>query len=78
MKIGGYVLSAYGYVPNAAQSDVALDGIRMSVSLFPALGFLLCIVCLYFYRISRSMEIEMTDALTERRRTFAVTAGEAV
>lgn len=69
--IGGYVLAAYGYVPNAVQSAEALEGIKLSVSLFPAIGFLLCIVCLYFYRISRSMEIEMTDELNERRRSFA-------
>lgn len=72
--IGGYVLSAYGYVPNAVQSAEALTGIKLSVSLLPAIGFLLCIVCLYFYRISRSMEIEMTDALNVRRQTFASTA----
>lgn len=75
--IGGYVLAAYGYVPNAVQSAEALQGIKLSVSLFPALGFLLCIVCLYFYRISRSMEIQMTDELTERRRSFATVQATA-
>ncbi len=72
--IGGYVLSAYGYVPNAVQSDESLQGIKLSVSLLPALGFALCIVCLYFYRISRSTEVEMTDALTERRRALLAAA----
>jgi sugar (glycoside-pentoside-hexuronide) transporter len=68
--IGGYVLAAYGYVPNVAQSAEALDGIRMSASLFPALGFLLCVVCLWFYRIDRSMEVQITEELTERRKGF--------
>ncbi len=71
--IGGYVLSAYGYVPNVAQSASALDGIRLSASLFPAIGFLLCVVCLYFYRIDRSMEVQITEELTERRKGFGDT-----
>ncbi|MBL0939090.1 MAG: MFS transporter [Gemmatimonadaceae bacterium] len=69
--MGGYVLAAYGYVPNVAQTAEALEGIKLSVSLLPALGFALCIVCLYFYRISRTTEVEMTTTLTERRRVLA-------
>jgi sugar (glycoside-pentoside-hexuronide) transporter len=68
--IGGYVLAAYGYIPNVTQSTTALEGIRLSASLFPALGFLLCIGCLWFYRIDRSMEVQITEELTERRRSF--------
>jgi GPH family glycoside/pentoside/hexuronide:cation symporter len=71
--IGGYLLAAYGYVPNADQSARALDGIRLTMSLFPALGFALCVVCLLFYRIDKRAEIEMADELTERRRQFSHT-----
>jgi sugar (glycoside-pentoside-hexuronide) transporter len=70
--IGGWVLSAYGYVPNAEQSARALDGIRMMASIFPAIAFALCIVCLFFYRIDRRMEIELTTELAERRKGFAL------
>lgn len=66
--IGGYVLSSYGYVPNAVQSAQALTGIRLSASLFPALGFLLCIGCLVFYRISKPMERQLSDDLSARRQ----------
>jgi GPH family glycoside/pentoside/hexuronide:cation symporter len=71
--IGGYLLAAYGYVPNAEQSARALDGIRLTMSLFPALGFALCVVCLLFYRIDKRAEIAMADELTERRRQFSHT-----
>jgi Na+/melibiose symporter-like transporter len=71
--IGAYVLAGYGYVPNVAQSARALDGIRMSASLFPALGFLLCIVCLVFYRIDKRLETTMSEELTERRKKFTHT-----
>ena len=69
--IGGWVLSSYGYVPNADQSATALQGIKLSATIFPAIGFLLCIVCLYFYRIDQRMEVTMTEELTERRHLFA-------
>jgi glycoside/pentoside/hexuronide:cation symporter, GPH family len=70
--IGGWVLAVYGYVPNAAQSPRALEGIRMMASIFPAIAFALCVVCLFFYRIDRGMEIQLTTELAERRKRFAL------
>jgi GPH family glycoside/pentoside/hexuronide:cation symporter len=71
--IGGYLLDAYGYVPNAVQSEHALLGIRLTASIYPAIAFLLCAVCLSFYRIDKSTELEMSRDLTERRNTFLPT-----
>jgi Na+/melibiose symporter-like transporter len=69
--ITGYVLSIYGYVPNAAQAPGALDGIRLTMSLFPAITFACCAVCLLFYGIDKAREIQMTTELAERRRQYA-------
>ncbi len=66
--IGGRVLTLYGYVPNAAQTPHALDGIRLTMSLFPAITFALCAVILFFYRIDKQAEIRITSELAERRR----------
>ena len=71
--IGGYVLSAYGYVPNVEQSARALDGIRLTMSLFPAAGFLLCVVCLLFYKIHKPLEHQISGELEERRKRFTHT-----
>ena len=71
--IGGYVLSAYGYVPNVAQSARALDGIRLSVSLFLACGFLVSGLCLLFYQIDRETESQMSGELASRREQFTHT-----
>ena len=68
--IGGYLLDAYGYVPNAVQSEHALLGIRLTASIYPAIAFLLCAACLWFYRIDKSLELEMSRELTERRTAF--------
>jgi GPH family glycoside/pentoside/hexuronide:cation symporter len=69
--IAGYVLSMYGYVPNVAQSAGALQGIKLTMSLFPAATFALCAACLFFYRINKQTEIQMADALAERRKQYA-------
>jgi len=69
--ITGYVLAYYGYVPNAAQSPQALDAIRFTMSIFPAVGFACCAACLLLYRIDKAAEIRITDDLRERRHAQA-------
>jgi Na+/melibiose symporter-like transporter len=69
--ITGWVLSLFGYVPNVAQSATALDGIRYTMSVFPALTFALCLLCLAFYAIDKQTEIRITSELAERRRRYA-------
>jgi GPH family glycoside/pentoside/hexuronide:cation symporter len=68
--IGGWVLSAYGYVPNVEQTERALQGIKLTASIFPAITFAIAVVCLFFYRIDRNLEVRITDELTERRRMY--------
>ncbi len=66
--ITGWVLSLYGYVPNVAQTAHALDGIRLTMSLFPAITFALCALILFSYGIDKQAEIRITSELAERRR----------
>ena len=70
--IGGWVLATYGYVPNVAQTERALQGIKLTVSVFPAATFLIGVICLFFYRIDRKLEIQLTDELRERRKAYAL------
>jgi sugar (glycoside-pentoside-hexuronide) transporter len=67
----GWALARHGYVPNVAQSAAALDGIRLTMSVFPAATFAICAACLLFYRIDKSREIQMTNELAERRKQYA-------
>ena len=69
--IGGWVLAAYGYVPNVEQTERALQGIKLTASVFPAITFAICVVCLFFYRIDKHLEIQITDELEARRRAYA-------
>jgi len=71
LAVGGWLLSLYGYDAAAAvQSEEALTGIRMASSVFPALAFLAGVVCLFFYKIDKRLNLQITNELTERRKTF--------
>jgi glycoside/pentoside/hexuronide:cation symporter, GPH family len=76
--LGGYVLSVYGYVPNVDQSARALQGIRLAMSIFPAVTFAICVVCLFFYGIDRTLENQIADELADRRKLYVPVAAEAV
>ena len=72
LAIGGWLLSLYGYDANAAaQPGEALVGIRLTASVFPALSFLIGIVCLFLYKIDKQLNIRMMEELTERRKGYA-------
>jgi sugar (glycoside-pentoside-hexuronide) transporter len=69
--MAGWLLSSYGYVANVEQTPHALLGIRLTAGLYPAIAFLITMICLWFYRIDRAAEVKITEELAERRRKFA-------
>ncbi len=68
--LAGWLLSAYGYRANVAQTAKALLGIRMTVSIYPAVFFLIVVVCMFFYKIGKRLNIQIQDELAERRKKF--------
>jgi Na+/melibiose symporter-like transporter len=68
--LAGWLLSAYGYQPNVAQTASALTGIRMTVSVYPAIFFFVVVICLCYYRIGKKLNIQIQDELAERRKHF--------
>ncbi len=68
--IAGWLLSAYGYRANAVQTPEALLGIRMTISVYPAIFLLIVLVCLFYYKINKRLNIQIQDELAERRRQF--------
>jgi Na+/melibiose symporter-like transporter len=75
LSLGGalsaWVIDAYGYVPNVAQSERALLGIRLGASIYPAIALALGIVCLVIYPIGKKLNLRIQDDLTERRKGYA-------
>jgi Na+/melibiose symporter-like transporter len=69
--LAGYLLSQFGYVPNVVQSSEAIRGIRLTVSVFPVIAVILCVIMLFIYEINKKVEDKMQDELAERRKNYA-------
>jgi len=72
LSIGGAlttsILGAINYVPNSiVQAYSAINGIKLLVSIFPAIPFLMGVGLLFFYEINKKMEVEIERDLKERR-----------
>jgi Na+/melibiose symporter-like transporter len=68
--MAGGLLKIYGYVPNVPQSAKALLGIRLTISVYPAVFFLIVVICMFFYKIGKKLNIQIQDELAERRKQF--------
>jgi sugar (glycoside-pentoside-hexuronide) transporter len=69
--IAAWLFSFYGYVPNVMQTAHALMGIRLTASVYAGLAFVLTLVCLFFYPITKDFNLQIADELAERRKKFA-------
>ncbi|MBU8975823.1 MULTISPECIES: MFS transporter [unclassified Lysobacter] len=72
LSVGGAsvagILAYYGYNADAAaQAPQTVDGIRLAVSLYASLPFLLCVALLFLYEINKPMESRIEQELTARR-----------
>jgi Na+/melibiose symporter-like transporter len=67
--IGAALLSKYGYVAEQAEQTAgAVSGIKMSVSIYPGLVFIIGAVILIWYEIDKKMEVQIEKDLKERRK----------
>lgn len=64
-----WILGLFNYVPNsdAVQTDTAIQGTKMLVSIFPSIPFLIGAALLFFYEINKRMEVQIENDLKERR-----------
>ncbi len=65
----GWLLNAFGYVPNVAQADSALQGIRLLISVFPAIAACILIVVFHFYKLDEVFLNKIQTELNQRRTT---------
>ena len=69
----GWLLAVYGYDADlATQNAGTINGIRLSVSIYPGLVFLFGVACLFFYEINKKMEDQIEKDLIERRKNNQV------
>ncbi|NBB23259.1 MFS transporter [Runella sp. CRIBMP] len=64
------ILGIFNYKPQTeiAQSAETINGIKMLVSIFPAIPFLIAVGLLAFYEIGKKMELKIEAELKERRK----------
>jgi GPH family glycoside/pentoside/hexuronide:cation symporter len=68
--LSGWLLARAGYAPNVAQSESALQAIRLLMSVIPALFFFAGVAVLFAYPIEKHTEHQMNVELNERRKSF--------
>ena len=66
--ITGWLLAAYGFEANAEQTDESLKGIRLLISIYPAVGALLSAGILIIYKLNDSFMDMITADLEDRRK----------
>jgi Na+/melibiose symporter-like transporter len=72
LSIGGAlvagILAAYGYDEQlAVQSAETINGIKLSLSVYPTLTFCVSVACLFFYEIGKKKEMLIQEELMARR-----------
>ncbi len=65
--IAMWLLSYYGYIANVQQTARALYGMRMMLSVYPALGAFLCAFLVWFYRLDVHFLKKIQDDLIARK-----------
>jgi GPH family glycoside/pentoside/hexuronide:cation symporter len=76
-SLAGYLLAFYGFQANIAQTVGSLFGIRLLVSVIPAIASLLAAVAILFYAISEKLQKQISTELTERRAKAGVVPATA-
>jgi sugar (glycoside-pentoside-hexuronide) transporter len=73
--VAGWILDLFGFVSKAdVQSAHAQSGILLTASIYAGLAFLAAAVCMFFYPITRELNQEIANELTERRKGFSAPA----
>ena len=65
--LGGWLLTAFGYVPGVSQTNTAVVGIKSMMSILPAIGAILVACLIIFYKIDESLCNKMREELAEQR-----------
>ena len=66
--IVGNVLAKAGYIANQAQTDLSLLGIRLNLTLIPALMFVLAIIVISFYGIDAKLHHQIIEELEASKK----------
>lgn len=66
--VAGWLLMVFNYVPNVTQTETALLGIKLLISVIPGVLYMSCAVFMFFYTIDSKMIEVMKQNLDARRK----------
>ena len=67
-SVAAWLLAVYGFEAGQVQTATSLTGIKMMLSIFPAIGALLSAVFMIFYKLSDSFMTKVSTELQEKRK----------
>jgi GPH family glycoside/pentoside/hexuronide:cation symporter len=65
--IAGWLLTVFNYIPDAQQTESALTGIKLLISVIPGILYMSCAVFMFFYTIDAKTTDRMKRDLEARR-----------
>lgn len=65
--LAGWLLALYQFTPNVEQTDTAITGIKLLISVFPGVLYMSCAILLFFYSIDHKTCLVMEEELEARR-----------
>jgi GPH family glycoside/pentoside/hexuronide:cation symporter len=66
--LAGWLLAAFQFEPNVEQTETAITGIKLMISVFPGILYMSCAILLFFYNIDHETCLRMEKELEEKRK----------
>lgn len=66
--LAGWMLAIFKFTPNVEQTDTAITGIKLMISVFPGILYMSCAILLFFYSIDHKTCVVMQEDLEARRK----------
>jgi GPH family glycoside/pentoside/hexuronide:cation symporter len=66
--LAGWLLAAFNFIPNVEQTETAITGIKLMISVFPGILYMSCAILLFFYSIDHKTCMIMQTELEKRRQ----------
>ncbi len=69
--LAGWMLAIFQFTPNVEQTETAITGIKLMISVIPGILYMSCAILLYFYTIDHETCVVMKTDLDKRRLSEA-------
>lgn len=66
--LAGWLLAIFNFQPNVEQTETAITGIKLMISVVPGLLYMSCAVFLFFYPINKKMALQIQHDLEDRKK----------